>query len=223
MRTFGLLVVASLAVVLLARRLLRSRSEGQLGHASFAWEECLLGCAVTDNPMAAGGANAADRASRSPAATRSTRCAPSNDAVATVASAAPTASTSSCSPCAPGQTQLQLLDAKRQARRRGHRHRHRHRAPRHHQGWAGAAPLVLEGSTQTFHVTTVDANSHTLIGTGAVSFDLAAPLVAAVDAHLWRQRRLLRPRGRRHHHRAYAVGVVGAADHRCPARPRSRA
>jgi hypothetical protein len=44
------------------------------------------------------------------------------------------------------------------------------------QGWSGAAPLVLEGSTQAFHVITKDANSHTLVGTGAVAFELTAPL-----------------------------------------------
>jgi hypothetical protein len=43
-------------------------------------------------------------------------------------------------------------------------------------GWNGAAPIVIEGAKETFHVTTVDANNHTLIGTGSVTFDLAAPL-----------------------------------------------
>src|SRR3954471_21512843 len=54
MRTIGLLVVAALAAFMMVGCF--GRSEGQLGHASFAWQECLLGCSVTDNPMAAGGA-----------------------------------------------------------------------------------------------------------------------------------------------------------------------
>ncbi|HEX8953960.1 MAG TPA: hypothetical protein VF945_19025, partial [Polyangia bacterium] len=58
MRTFGLLVAATLAAfaMLAAGCGLGGKSEGQLGHASFAWQECFLGCSVTDNPMAAGGA-----------------------------------------------------------------------------------------------------------------------------------------------------------------------
>jgi hypothetical protein len=47
------------------------------------------------------------------------------------------------------------------------------------KGWTGAAPLVLEGSTQIFHVTTVDAQGNTLLGTGSVAFDVAAPLEKA--------------------------------------------
>src|SRR5205823_14052249 len=47
------------------------------------------------------------------------------------------------------------------------------------KGWPGAAPVVLDGSTQIFHVTTKDANDHTLIGTGSVHFDLADPLRSA--------------------------------------------
>jgi hypothetical protein len=44
------------------------------------------------------------------------------------------------------------------------------------QGWNGAAPLVLENTTEAFHVTTQDQHGNTLIGTGAVAFDVAGVL-----------------------------------------------
>ncbi|MCA1664371.1 MAG: hypothetical protein LC659_08905 [Myxococcales bacterium] len=60
MRILGLLVVATLAAfaMLAAGCGIGAKSQGQLGHASFSWEECPLGCSVADNPMAAGGAQA---------------------------------------------------------------------------------------------------------------------------------------------------------------------
>lgn len=55
---------------------------------------------------------------------------------------------------------------------------------RPNRGWNGAAPLVLEGETMTFHVTTLDANNKITKGDGSVDFALSGPLkpsIALVD------------------------------------------
>jgi hypothetical protein len=177
MRTVGLLVVATLAAfaMLVAGCSIGTKSEGQLGHASFAWQECFLGCSVADNPMAAGGAQAEISVSLANGYTFS-QVSSSNPNVATVAVGGPSGLNLLLTSGAPGQTQVQLLD---------------HSGKLVDQvivtvtqtaklavtaGWSGAAPIVVEGSTQTFHVTTVDANNHTLIGTGSVRFDVPDPL-----------------------------------------------
>ena len=171
MRTVALLVVATLAAFAMLASGCFARSEGQLGHASFAWQECLFGCSVTDNPMAAAGAQA--------------------DIAVSLANGY---SFNQLRSSEPRRRQLQPRRLQRARRLRRSRPRPGRRSsssstapasssirspspspPRPSwpitQGWTGAAPLVLEGSTQTFHVTTEDANDHTLIGTGAVSFD----------------------------------------------------
>ena len=55
---------------------------------------------------------------------------------------------------------------------------------RPNRGWSGAAPLVLEGETMTFHVTTLDANGKITKGDGSVDFTVGGtlqPTVALVD------------------------------------------
>ena len=52
------------------------------------------------------------------------------------------------------------------------------------RGWSGPTPLVLEGQTMTFHVTTLDAGGKITKGDGSVSFALGGtlkPTVALVD------------------------------------------
>ena len=52
------------------------------------------------------------------------------------------------------------------------------------RGWNGAVPLVLEGETMTFHVTTLDSNGKITKGDGSVNFALGGtltPEVALVD------------------------------------------
>lgn len=176
MRVVILLVAATLVAVGMLGCF--SRSEGQLGHASFSYEECLFGCTVGDNALAAGGATAVINVQLSAGYTfaqvRST-----NPQVATfgltgggVGGGIDVGVTSG----APGTTQLQLLDgagklvdqvavtvawtAKLAVT----------------QGWTGSAPLVLADSSQSFHVVTVDSHGKTLIGTGSVGFDVAGSL-----------------------------------------------
>jgi hypothetical protein len=177
MRTFGLLVVATIAALtmLAAGCGLGGKSEGQLGHASFAWEECLFGCSVTDNPMAAGGAHAEISVSLANGYSF-TQVRSSNSAVATVALGGSNGLNLAVASASPGQTQVQLLDAGGKLVDQVTVTVTQTAKLAVTQGWSGAAPLVLEGSTQTFHVTTVDANNHTLIGTGSVAFAMTDPL-----------------------------------------------
>jgi hypothetical protein len=179
MRTFGLLVVASLVVVVLGSGCL-VRSEGQLGHASFSWEDCLLGCTISDNPMAAGGASAAMSVSLA-SGYYFTQVRSTNPAVANVAIGGGAGLSVSVVSGSPGQTKVQLLDAGGKLIDEVTVNVSATARLAITQGWTGAAPLILEGSTQTFHVTTVDVHGHTLIGTGSVTFDLTDPLEPGDD------------------------------------------
>src|SRR5438105_1536796 len=87
-----------------------SRTGGQLGHASFSYEECLFGCATSDSSLAAGGASAIINVSLASgysfAAVRST-----NPAVATFTIGGNGGGTAiNVLSGAPGTTQLQLVD-----------------------------------------------------------------------------------------------------------------
>ncbi len=177
MRTLGLLVVATLvAFAMLASGCgIGGKSEGQLGHASFAWTECFLGCSVTDNPMAAGGAHAEISVSLAPGYSFN-QVRSSNPGVATAAVGGASGLDLVVDSGSPGQTELQLVDAGGTLVDQVTVTVTQTAKLALTQGWSGAAPLVLEGSTQTFHVTTVDANNHTLIGTGSVAFDVSDPL-----------------------------------------------
>lgn len=177
MRILGLLLVATLAAfaMLAAGCGLGGKSEGQLGHASFAWQECFLGCSVTDNPMAAGGAQAEISVSLASGYSFN-QVRSSNSAVAAVSLGGSNGLDIAVSSGSPGQTQVQLLDASGKLVDQVTVTVTQTAKLAVTQGWVGAAPLVLEGSTQTFHVTTVDANNHTLIGSGSVTFAITDPL-----------------------------------------------
>ncbi len=175
MRTVALFVVATLAAFAMLASGCFARSEGQLGHASFAWQECLFGCSVTDNPMAAAGAQA-DIAVSLANGYSFNQLRSSNPAVASFSLGGSNGLDVSAVSAAPGQTQLQLLDSAGKLVDQVTVTVTATAKLAVTQGWTGAAPLVLEGSTQTFHVTTEDANDHTLIGTGAVSFAITDPL-----------------------------------------------
>ncbi len=180
MRTFGLLVAATLAAfaMLAAGCGLGGKSEGQIGHASFQWQECLFGCSVTDNPMAAGGARGEISVSLA-AGYSFNQVRSSNQTVATAAVGGTNGLDLVVDSGAPGQTQLQLIDAGGKLVDQVTVTVTQTAKLAFTQGWSGAAPLVLEGSTQTFHVTTEDANNHTLIGTGSVAFAITDPLQPA--------------------------------------------
>lgn len=176
MRVVALVVAATLAALsMLASGCFGARSEGQLGRASFAWQECLGGCSVTDNPMAAGGARAEISVSLA-SGYSFTQLRSSNPSVATFSLGGANGLDIVAVSAAPGQTQLQLVDAAGKTVDQVTVTVTATAKLAMTQGWSGAAPLVLEGSTQLFHVTTVDANEHTLVGTGAVTFELADPL-----------------------------------------------
>lgn len=177
MRTLGLLVAGTLAAfaMLASGCGLGGKSEGQLGHASFQWQECLFGCSVTDNPMADGGARGEIAVSLA-AGYSFNQVRSSNPSVATAAIGGTNGLDLVVNSAAPGQTQLELVDAHGKLVDQVTVTVTQTAKLAFTQGWTGAAPLVLEGSTQTFHVTTEAANNHTLIGTGSVSFELTDPL-----------------------------------------------
>jgi hypothetical protein len=55
---------------------------------------------------------------------------------------------------------------------------------RPNRGWSGTVPLVLEGETMAFHVTTLDTNGRITKGDGSVNFTLGGtlkPTVALID------------------------------------------
>jgi hypothetical protein len=177
MRIVGLLVVATLAAfaMLVAGCGIGTKSEGQLGHASFAWEECFLGCSVADNPMAAGGAQAQINVSLANGFSFN-QVRSSNPSVATAAIGGSNGLNLALTSASPGQTQVQLIDASGKLVDQVTVSVTQTAKLNVSTGWNGAAPIVVEGSTQSFHVTTVDANNHTLIGTGSVTFEIVDPL-----------------------------------------------
>jgi hypothetical protein len=181
MRILGLLVAATLAAFSMLATGCGTRSEGQLGRASFAWQGCLFDCGVADNPMAAGGAQANLTISLASGVSFQ-QIRSSNPSVASFTVIGGSGLDVSAVSAAPGQTQLQLLDGAGKLVDQVTVTVTATAKLTLIQGWTGAAPLVIEGSTQTLHVTTVDASNHTLIGTGSVAFSLSAPLAHAAGA-----------------------------------------
>jgi hypothetical protein len=173
MRTLALLAVATLAAFLMVGCF--TRSECQLGHASFAWADCVGSCGVADNPMAAGGAHASISISLA-GGYAFTTIRSSNIEVASFQLAGSNSLNVDVFSGVAGHADLQLLDAHNQLVDAVTVTVTNTAKLAVTQGWTGTAPLVLEGSTQTFHVTTKDANDHVLVGTGAVDFELADPL-----------------------------------------------
>jgi hypothetical protein len=151
-----------------------TQTEGQLHHAQFAWNECLGGCALDDNAMAAAGATA-DIIITVDAGYKVSGVRSSNPAVANFSFAQPSTLVTVTSG-APGQAQLELVDANGQLVDEATVTVTATAKLVTKQGWTGAAPLILAGTAELFHVTTLDANGKTLIGTGAVHFDLPPPL-----------------------------------------------
>ena len=213
MRTFGLLVAASLARRLAARRLLQPLRRAarprlvRLGGVPLR----LLGRPTTRWPPAAPRRTSA---SRSPTATRSTRCARPTTASPVVSLGGTSGLNIVVQSAAPGQTQLQLVDAQgklvdqvtvtvtataRLAITQGLERRGAARArgldadlPRHHRRRQPATRSSAPAPSAS---------------------TLADPLRPPPCARPSATARLLRPGRRRHHHRARAVGVAGAADH----------
>jgi hypothetical protein len=151
-----------------------SRSEGQLGHASFSYVSCLFGCDTSDNSLAAGGARAGISVALSPGYT-----------FAAVHSTDPTVFTASIGTNTvdvvsgrAGSAQLQLLDANGKLVDQATLTVEATASLGVTRGWGSGVPLVLAATTQMFHVTTTDANGRATIGTGSVVFQMSGPLSA---------------------------------------------
>jgi len=83
-----------------------------------------------------------------------------------------------------GSAQLQLLDAGNHVVASGVVNVVPTAQLRPNRGWNGAAPIVLEGETLTFHVTTLDSGGKITKGDGSVDFALSGslkPTIALVD------------------------------------------
>jgi hypothetical protein len=141
--------------------------------AKFAFANCSGDCGLDNHPLAAGGARTLIHVSGAGYTdVRST-----NPAVATFApSNADIAATSGT----PGQTSLQLLDAGGGVVATATVTVVPTVELRVNHGWTGSAPLVLAGSTQVFHVTTVGADGNVTRGDGAVAFTIGGTLAPAV-------------------------------------------
>jgi hypothetical protein len=178
MRIFGLLVAAALAAFTMIGSGCIANTGGQLGHAQFSYEECLFGCTIAGNSMAAGGALATIKAQLASGYTFS-QVKSSNPSAAqfTIGSSDLGGGYNiGVQSGSPGSTELQLLDPNNKlvdqvtvtvaaVAKLGVT-----------QGWSGAGPLVLENTTEAFHVVTQDQNGNTLIGTGSVAFDVSGVL-----------------------------------------------
>jgi hypothetical protein len=160
-----------------------SRTGGQLGHASFSYEECLFGCATSDSSLAAGGARAVIDVSLASgysfAAVRST-----SPAVATFTIGGGSGTAIDVLSGAPGTTQLQLVDANGRIVDQTAINVAPTATLKFTRGWSGPVPLVLAGTPQFFHVTTTDGGGHTTIGTGSVAFTLAGTLMPTASFEL---------------------------------------
>lgn len=147
---------------------------GGSGGYTFAFDNCTSGCELDKNPVAAGGAR--------------TTIVVTGPAFADVRSSDPSVAAFSRDgggkidviSGAPGVATLQLVDGSGRVVASADVTVVATTTLKVNQGWTGSAPLVLEGTPQIFHVTTLDANGNVTRGDGSVSFTLDGTLAAAV-------------------------------------------
>ena len=146
---------------------------GGSGPATFAFGNCSGDCGLDDHAVAAGGARTTIHVNGvTYADVRS-----SDPSVATFArSNADIAVTSG----APGTTTLQLLDGAGRVVASGVVTVVATAQLKVNHGWTGSGPRVLAGSTQIFHVTTLDDKGDVTKGDGSVTFTFGGTLSPAV-------------------------------------------
>jgi len=143
------------------------------------FDNCSSDCGLDQNGVAAGGAHTTILVN---GGVRFVSAQSSNPAVVTFT--ADGAGKVDVESGAPGTAELTLLDAAGHVVQSGRVTVVPTAQLRPNRGWNGAAPLVLEGESMTFHVTTLDANNKITKGDGSVSFALGGtlkPTVALVD------------------------------------------
>jgi hypothetical protein len=149
-------------------------SSGSSGTPTMQFDNCSSDCGLDQNGVAAGGAHTSILIS---GAVHFTSAQSSNPAVAIFTADAGKVDVESG---VAGSTELQLLDASGHIVASGTVTVVPTTTLRANSGWTGAAPIVLEGETMTFHVTTLDGNGKITKGDGSVDFALGGTLAAAV-------------------------------------------
>ena len=149
------------------------------GNATLQFDNCSSTCGLDQNGVAAGGAHTAILVN---GGVRFVSVQSSNPAVATFSTDG--SSKIDVESGVPGTTTLQLLDAGGRVVASGVVTVVPTATLRPNRGWTGATPIVLEGETLAFHVTTLDASGKITKGDGSVDFALSGsikPTVALVD------------------------------------------
>ncbi|MGZ3426483.1 MAG: hypothetical protein ACXVCV_07535 [Polyangia bacterium] len=143
------------------------------------FDNCSSDCGLDQNGVAAGGGHTTILVSGS---VHFTSAQSSNPAVAKFT--ADGAGKVDVESGVPGTTDLELLDAGGHVVASGTVTVVATAQLRANRGWNGAVPLVLEGETMSFHVTTLDTHGKITKGDGSVNFALNGtlkPTVALVD------------------------------------------
>ena len=149
------------------------------GNPTLQFDNCSSDCGLDQNGIAAGGAHTAILVN---GGVRFVAAQSSNPAVAKFT--ADGTSKIDVESGVPGTASLQLTDAGGHVVASGTVTVVPTATLRPNRGWTGAAPIVLEGETMIFHVTTLDANGKITKGDGSVSFAISGtlqPTVALVD------------------------------------------
>ena len=143
------------------------------------FDNCSSNCGLDENGVAAGGARTTILVN---GGVLFTTARSSNPAVAVFT--ADGAGKIDVESGAAGTTELQLVDATGRIVASGTVSVVPTAQLRPNRGWTGAVPLVLEGETMVFHVTTLDGSGKITKGDGSVDFALSGslqPTVAVVD------------------------------------------
>jgi hypothetical protein len=154
-------------------------SSGTSSSPTLQFDNCSSNCGLDQNGVAAGGGHTAILVNGS---VHFTTVQSSNPAVAKFT--ADGAGKIDVESGVPGSAELQLVDASGHVVQSGTITVVATAQLRANRGWNGAVPLVLEGETMSFHVTTLDSRGNITKGNGSVNFALAGtlkPTVALVD------------------------------------------
>ncbi|MCU1277648.1 MAG: hypothetical protein JWM53_1194 [bacterium] len=158
---------------------LKGTSSGTGSSPTLQYDNCSSDCGLDQNGVAAGGGHTSILVSGS---VHFTTAQSSNPSVATFT--ADGAGKVDVESGAAGTTELLLLDAGGRVVTSGVVTVVPTAQLRPNRGWNGSVPLVLEGETMSYHVTTLDARGKITKGDGSVNFALGGtlkPTVALID------------------------------------------
>ncbi len=145
-------------------------NSGDSGHADFSWDACLLGCALSDHSMAAGGAAAGIHVTLHSGQPQIAQVASSDPSVVTFARDPQNADHVTATSAQPGSADLILKDSTGAEIDRSRVTVKPTTELAYDHAWDVAGPpSVLVGATDELHTTTKNG-SEILIGSGAVKF-----------------------------------------------------